>query len=114
MSDPVRYLVIAPDGTITEGSSPLNVGDAQDVVGGDIDILPEPRDVPVILVANAEGKQQGLDANWKATALIRHQLRSTDFVVGNVLVAGLPDREGNLTSVTDEQVEQVRNLTKDG
>lgn len=114
MSEPVvKYLVIEPSGEITFHEGALGTADAQDIVGGDIDILPEPRDVNVILIANAEGKQQGLEANWKATALIRNKLRSTDFVVGNVIVAGLPDGAGNLTPITKEQEQHVRDMTKD-
>lgn len=108
--DPVRYLVIEPDGTITAHDGSLNTGDAQDIVEGPIDILPEPRDVEVILIANEEGKRQGLDVNWAATRLIKSRLRTTDFVVGRVIVAGPPDGNGNLTPVTDEVEQEVRDL----
>jgi hypothetical protein len=106
----VRYLVIEPSGAITAHTGILNTGDAQDIVGGPIDILPEPRDVAATLIANEEGKRMGLDANWAATRLIKSRLRTTDFVVGNVIVAGLADGNGNLTSLTDEEEQAVRDI----
>lgn len=106
----VRYLVIEPSGAITVHTGSLNVGDAQDIVGGDIDILPEPRDVAATLIANEEGKRLGLDANWGATRLIKSSLRTTDFVTGNVIVAGIPDGKGNLTSLTEEEEQAVRDI----
>ena len=109
-SPEVRYLVIEPKGTITAHEAILNTGDAQDIVGGDIEILPEPADVEAVLICNEEGKRQGLEPNWLATRLIRHAIRTTDFVTGNVIVAGLPDGEGNLTSLTPEQEQRVRDL----
>lgn len=110
----IHYLVINPNGDVNAADGPLTTGDAQDIVEGDIEILPEPRDVNVVLIANEEGKRQGLDANWAATRLIRSSLRSTDFVAGNVIVAGQPTGAGDLTSVTPEQEASVRDITKDG
>ena len=113
-SEPIHYLVIEPSGTVRAEDGILNVGDAQDIVEGDIEVLPEPRDVTAVLIANTEGKRVGLDANWAATKLIRSSLRSTDFVAGNVIVAGPPDRSGNLSSLTSEQEQTVRDIVADG
>lgn len=106
----IRYLVIAPDGSIEPHEGVLDTGAASDIVDGDIEVLPDPRDADVVLIANTEGKRMGLDANWQATRLIRHALRTTDFVAGNVIVAGTPDSAGNLTDVTDERERQVRDV----
>ena len=103
-----RYLVIEPDGNIQEHDGPLETGDAQDIVGGDIDILPEPRDISATLIANEEGKRLGLEPNWVATGLIRHHLRSSDFVTGNVIIAGPPDGHGELTDLSGEDIATIK------
>lgn len=108
---PTRYLVINPNGTFAEYDQPLGVLDAQEVVGGDIEMMPTPRDVNVTVLANEEGKRLGLDANWKATALIRSHLRPTDFVAGNVIVAGPADPDGELSSLSDEDISTIKELT---
>lgn len=114
MPEPVvHYVVIDPKGEITAHDSPLTTGDAQDIVGGDIDILPEPADIKAILICNEDGKRQGLEANWLATRLIRHAIRTTDFVTGNVIVAGVPDGHGNLTDLLDADETALRDIAKD-
>lgn len=107
----IQYVVINPKGTITTYNESLSTGDAQDIVGGDIEIMPDPRDLDAIVIANEEGKRLGLDANWKATALIRSHLRPTDFVAGNVIVAG-PAKNGELTSLSDEDIVLLKELTE--
>lgn len=114
MSEPVvHYVVIAPDGSITAHDTQLTTGDAQDIVGGDIEILPEPADIKAILICNENGKRQGLEANWVATRLIRHAIRTTDFVTGNVIVAGLPNSGGDLTDLQAEDEVRLRDIAKD-
>lgn len=109
---PTRYLVIHPNGRFSEYDQALPVDEAQDLVGGDIEVMPTPRDVNVTVIANEEGKRLGLDANWKATALIRSHLRPTDFVAGNVIVAGPADPDGELSSLSDEDISTIKELTE--
>ena len=114
MTEPVvHYVVIAPSGEITSHDDALNTGDAIDIVGGDIEILPEPADIKAILICNENGKREGLEANWVATRLIRHAIRTTDFVTGNVIVAGLPNGHGDLTDLLADDEVALRDLAKD-
>lgn len=46
---------------------------------------------------NEEGKLNGLPRNHRATALTRGILSPSDFVVGDVVIAGPPDSEGEDT-----------------
>lgn len=108
--DGIAYLVIEPNGNITFHKGPLTTLDAHDIVGGNIDILPQPRDLDITLIANEDGHRLGLDANWHATRLIRNMLRPSDFVTGKVIVTGLPGPDGDLRSITKEVEADVRRL----
>jgi hypothetical protein len=112
MSSAIAFLVVDPDGTINLLHEPLGVKQAMDIVAGDIDILPQPRDVAVTLIANAEGRNVGLEPNWGATRLIKSSLRPSDFVTGKVIICGLPDAAGDLTGLDVKTEQAVRLLLK--
>jgi hypothetical protein len=57
------------------------------------------------LWVNEEGKLEGLPQNPIATALWVDEYDKTDVVVGNVIITGGADDDGNTLGLTDEQVE---------
>jgi hypothetical protein len=105
----IDYLIISPDGDIERRNGILDMGTIQEVVGGDtIEELPEPLDLPVIVLAYENAKAEGMNANWLATSLIRQRIHPDDFIAGTVVVAGSPDDEGDLTSIDAETEVLIR------
>lgn len=64
----------------------------QRVVGGWIELVPNPHDVTVY--CNEEGKIHGLPPNYRATHLFGAWLQPWDIIAGDVIVVGPPDEEG--------------------
>lgn len=78
----------------------------QSVVGGLVQALDIERP-DATLWSNDEGKLIGLEMNRRATALWwvhDKRFRNYDVLVGNVLLTGTPDSEGNTASAPDELV----------
>ena len=70
----------------------------QEAVGGLIDIIDLEQDTCILL--NDEGKLMGLEGNRRFY---------DDIIVGNFYICG-SDEEGNLTSLTDEQMEKYKEI----
>ena len=70
----------------------------QEAVGGLIDIIDLEEDTCILL--NDEGKLMGLEGNRRFY---------DDIIVGNFYICG-SDEEGNLTSLTDEQMEKYKEI----
>ena len=70
----------------------------QEAVGGLIDIIDLGQDTCILL--NDEGKLMGLEGNRRFY---------DDIIVGNFYICG-SDEEGNLTSLTDEQMEKYKEI----
>lgn len=70
----------------------------QEAVGGLIDIIDLEQDTCILL--NDEGKLIGLEGNRRFY---------DDIIVGNFYICG-SDEEGNLTSLTDEQMEKYKEI----
>ena len=70
----------------------------QEAVGGLIDIIDLEEDTCILL--NDEGKLIGLEGNRRFY---------DDIIVGNFYICG-SDKEGNLTSLTDEQMEKYKQI----
>lgn len=105
----IDYLVITPDGDIEKRNGILDEGTLTEAVGGSpIEALPEPLDLPVIVLAYEHAKAEGMNANWLATSLIRQRIHPDDFIAGTVVVAGEPDEEGDLTTITAETEVLIR------
>lgn len=85
------YVIEIPE----DGAAALAV--YQKVVGGWIELVPNPHDVTVY--CNEEGKIQGLYPNSRATELFGAWLQRWDIIAGNVIVVGPPDEEGNDTDL---------------
>lgn len=73
----------------------------QRIVGGFIELVPNPHGVTVY--CNEEGKvmEPPLPLNWRATALFGDWLQPWDVIAGNVVVVGPPDEEGYDTDLAD-------------
>jgi hypothetical protein len=88
----------------------LNV--LQTAVGGlveVIDITPE-----VSLWCNEEGKLEGLFTNAFATWFFQKQYGAVDIIVGDVVLAGGVDEEGDTLGLSDEQVRLYEYLVELG
>jgi hypothetical protein len=101
MSQPIKALVIQPDGRI-EHTTLSSYDDYNKAVGGWIEALQLGPNASGYI--NEEGKLIGLPRNDKATKLChaRKSIFPTDFIVGPLLVVGPLDSEGNDTDLSDE------------
>jgi hypothetical protein len=111
MSQQNRYLVVQPDGKITEHTGMLSGEAIQAIVGGFFEVLPSPDGSSVF--ASETGKEQALPYNWLATQFLRATLHPADMVVGNVIVAGPADSEGEVTDVaptSEARLNELRSL----
>lgn len=104
----IRYLLVDTDGTVTATESDLDVKDVQKVFDGDFEVLPQPTDIDILLLASAEAKHRGENANWAATRLIRSRLRPDAFIAGKIIVTGPPNNIGEPTDVSEEVEKAVR------
>jgi acyl-coenzyme A thioesterase PaaI-like protein len=79
----------------------------QDLVGGDFQVIFTLKDASMLL--NVESKLLGLDENIVATALARGgmSISMANYIAGQVVVVGLPDREGNETDVPEKFLRTV-------
>jgi hypothetical protein len=107
----IAYLVIEPGGAIKQTFAPLDTPTVQGIVGGSFETL-HPRGIEATVFLAEDGKQRGFNPNWVATSLLRSRLRPEDFVVGTVVVAGLPDAEGDIQSITVKSEEAIRRLAE--
>lgn len=110
----ITYATITPKGVLTFKHASLDVGAVQDEVGGDFEVLPSPREQALTLLANTDGKNVGLEANWPVTVLIRRDLNPNDFVTGTVFVAGPSTPDGDLTSLDDDAIDWLRDAVGQG
>lgn len=59
---------------------------------------------------NEEGKMNGLPYNGKATAIYQERFGMVDIIVGNAVLTGGTDEEGETIGLTDEQVARIQRL----
>jgi hypothetical protein len=59
------------------------------------------------LYLNEEGKLDGLPQNPTATALYSEEYGLNDFIVGDVIITGGADNEGNTVGLSNEQLEKL-------
>ena len=89
------------------GGDPLEVEAADDVmyeiiksaVGGWIEIAPTPG-APFVMYVNEEGKIEGLPFNARADRLANRYRTWSDPLMGNAVLVGLPDDDGEDTPFT--------------
>jgi len=85
--------------------------DMQKLVGGYVEALPGKH--RAMLYVNEEGKLHHLPPNPLANRLVRDWaigMFPDDFIVGNVLVLGSCDKDGNETSCPAAAAEDVRRI----
>lgn len=95
----MEYLLIKADGTVSVLDGTLDEATVGEALGGAFEALPQPTNLAVTMLANPYAKSQGLDANWKATQLMRSRLRADEFIAGPVLIAGEANGDGAVTSL---------------
>lgn len=59
---------------------------------------------------NEEGKIMNLPANPFATALWQKYYKNSDTIVGNIIITGGTDEEGESTDTTEEQIKFVKSI----
>jgi Domain of unknown function (DUF3846) len=101
----IRYIVVHPDASVEAREGPLSVSEVQGLVGGPFEALTPPVD-HVMVLANENGKGEGLAYNWLATAWMRRTLHPNDNIVGDLVVAGVTS-DGDATHVPDAVVETI-------
>jgi hypothetical protein len=62
------------------------------------------------LYCNEEGKLNGLPVNWTATYLWELSYGKTDVLVGDVVLTGGADDEGETLGLSQEQMDRLTNL----
>jgi hypothetical protein len=77
-----------------------------DVVGGWIEIAPQ-SDSELTFYCNEEGKLMNLPFNPRANRIISKTRPWTDPLMGNVVIVGGVDEEGNDTDLTDKQIARL-------
>lgn len=80
----------------------------QDAVDGyvqAIDLTPT-----MTMWCNEEGKLDGLPNNAIATAIFQEKFGAVDIIVGNAVITGGVDDEGETIGLTAEQVEKLEHL----
>lgn len=65
---------------------------------------------PITMYINEEGKLIGLARNPIADGFMRGNLLPGDFIVGNAVLIGPPDRDGNDTELPPEWVKYLETL----
>lgn len=94
----IRVLEVKPHEYPKEFMLENSLEAMQEAVGGLIDIIDLEEDTCILL--NDEGKLIGLEGNRRFY---------DDIIVGNFYICG-SDEEGNLTSLTDEQMEKYKEI----
>lgn len=100
-----KAVVIKTDGTkeVVE----FEIGNSYDLlsasVGGWIECV-SLRTRNADMWVNEEGKLNGLPQNPHATALWVEEYGTTDIIVGNIIITGGVDNEGETLGLSDEQV----------
>lgn len=105
--EPIRYLIIETDGTISLKDGTLDTKDVSQLIG-DFEMLPTPTDIDIIILVSEDAKSKGENANWAVTRLIRSRLRPDDFVAGRAIVTGPATEDGEPTSVSQDVEKTIR------
>ena len=59
------------------------------------------------LWCNEDGKVDGLPFNPLATRIFHHAHKTSDFIVGDAVITGGIDDEGESLGLTDEQIDEI-------
>lgn len=78
----------------------------QDAVGGYIEAITLSDDL--VMWVNEDGKMNRLPFNQAATSLFMKYRGGADFIVGNVVLTGGADADGNTLGINEAQIQQLK------
>jgi len=109
----MKAVIITTEGTktVVDFDNETCYGMLKDAVGGYIECV-RLRKSGFEMWVNEEGKLQALPQNPTGTALWVDNYGETDVTVGNIVITGGTDDEGETLGLTDEQLEFVLNYDK--
>lgn len=81
-------------------------------VNGLVELVSLNRDVDMWV--NEEGKVNGLEPNLLATVIWKKVFPNPDVIMGNVVITGGADSEGNTVGLSDASIMEILNLIEDG
>lgn len=110
-----KFAVLKVDGTLSfeEVDAEKEYDFLSGTVGGYIQAVPLSYDETIgdlTLWCNEEGKLDGLPFNQAATMLWELFYGKTDYMVGDVVLSGGTDEEGNTISISEERSVQLAQL----
>jgi hypothetical protein len=98
-------IILKTDGTNTVKTvEAIDLALLQECVGGYIEAITL-HSFEATMYVNEDGKSKGLMFNTPATVLFQGDYGKTDVVVGDVVLVGFTDAEGNDTGLTDDQIQ---------
>lgn len=102
-----KGLIIKTDNTheVVEFEVGNSYNTLRDAVGGYIECVSINNEMDIWL--NEEGKLNGLDLNIIATAFYQMRYKTSDFIVGNVIITGGADEEGDTLGLSDELLAEL-------
>jgi hypothetical protein len=74
----------------------------QEIVGGWVEVIPCKMNMEMYL--DEDGKVKGRDFNERATELARGFIQNSDYIVGDVVLVGEVDDDGESTGLSNEQI----------
>jgi hypothetical protein len=105
----IKAVHITTDGTTTVNEyTKITLDDMQRAVGGLIECVSLPLH-NVDMYCNEEGKVHSLDVNDVATKLFVANYGPRDVIMGDVLITNGADMDGEIISLTDQQIERITN-----
>jgi hypothetical protein len=103
-----KVLVVNTDGSVITVNDDLTLQFLQDVVGGWVQVVGLPRESneteTVAMWVNEEGKFSNLERNDVATYLWARSYGLTDTIMGNVVLTGGTDEDGETLGLSDEMI----------
>jgi hypothetical protein len=110
----MTYFTLDAAGFTTEYEGIPNLEQIQQAVGGRIEALEvNINGVPATMFLNEEGKLERLPVNPAATIVALDVLMDGDYIAGNVVFVGGPDRRGNSTTLPPEWIAFLRPFTRE-
>ena len=95
----MRYLIVEPDGILTAFDGPLEDDELRGIVGGYLEMLPNPGVPGIAILGNEDAKRLELRPNKVMTRWLRDVIHPSDYIAGTVVIVGGADADGEMTSV---------------
>lgn len=109
-----RAITISTTGekALVEFTEETSYDTIRNAVGGYIECICLPSSKGIEMWVNEEGKLLNLDQNPTGTALWNDNYDALDVTVGNIIITGGTDDEGETLGLTDEQITFVMGYDK--